>query len=115
MAVKPTTFNQYLATLPADQAKAVKKVRKAVLAGAPGRPEKIAYGLPAVVLDGQPNLHYGAWKEHIGVYPVLATMVPAKLAKKIEPYRTSKGTLTFKYADGVPYDLIEEIARELSS
>lgn len=114
MANKPTSIDEYLAALPDDQSKVLKKVRKAVRAGVPGADEKIAYGLPAVVLEGQPNLHYGAWKEHVGVYPVLAGSLPAKLAERVEPYRASKGTLKFKYADGIPYDLIEEIARGLS-
>lgn len=114
MADKPTTVDEYFAALPSDQAKELKKVRKVIRAAIPGATERIAYGMPCVVLEGQPNLHFAAWKDHVGIYPVLAGSLPKTVATRAEKYRTSKGTLTFKYEDGIPYDLIGEIAGALS-
>lgn len=67
--------------------------------------------MPAVILDRPPNLHFAAWKKHIGLYPVHG--LSAGLEKKVSGYRKTKDMLGFDYADGMPLDLIEEVAREL--
>lgn len=115
MADKPTTVEQYFAALLPEQSAELEQVRAAIHRGIPGATERIAYGMPCVELSGQPNLHFAAWNDHIGVYPVLAGSLPEELSSRVEPYRKSKGTLSFPYEQGVPLDLIEEIARALQS
>lgn len=110
---KPTTIDEYIGGLPDDQAAIIREVRAAVLRGAPEAEEKISYSMPSIVIPGRANLFYAAWKDHVGIYPV--TDISDELATRIEPYHESKGTLKFKYADGIPYDLIERIARERTS
>jgi hypothetical protein len=49
---KPTTIDEYLATLSDDKRAALERLRKIILAAAPGAEEGISYQLPAFRLDG---------------------------------------------------------------
>lgn len=48
------TTDDYLKFLPADQAKALEKLRKQIIAAAPGCEEYFGYGLPGFKLHGIP-------------------------------------------------------------
>ena len=54
---KVTNTSDYFAALPADQRAALEKIRKQILAIAPGAEEHLSYGLPAFKLNGHPLLH----------------------------------------------------------
>jgi uncharacterized protein YdhG (YjbR/CyaY superfamily) len=111
MSTKPKTVPEYIAGLPPEQAKVIKKVRAAIRRAVPGAEEKTSYGMAAVVVDGRYTFYYGAWAKHIGMYPISG--LSAKLEKKVAPYRKTENTLNFKYVDGVPFDLIEEVAEAM--
>src|SRR4051794_16436721 len=110
---KPNTIEAYLDALPDEVRPIVEQVGAAIRAGLPGHEERFRYDMPAVMLDDRHALHYAGWKQHIGLYPV--SPLPAKLETEVSPYRTKKDSVTFKYKDGVPYDLIERIAAALGS
>lgn len=112
MSTKPNSVEEYFATLPPEQAADLQKVRDAIHRGIPDAKERISYSIPAVILEHRDNLHFAAWKKHIGVYPV--QNLSKALEKKVEPYRKTENMLEFKYADGMPVDLIEEVARAMA-
>ncbi len=103
---------EYIDALPPEQAKVVKKVRTAVRKAVAKPDERIAYQMPSIKLDNGYRLYYGAWKKHLGMYPI--NRLPAKLDKKVAPYRATKDTLHFKWGEPVPYELITEIAEAMS-
>lgn len=112
MAEKPTTIPEYIATLPPEQARVIKKVRTAVRDAVDRPDEKISYSIPSLRLPNGYRVYYAAWKKHVGMYPI--NRLPAKLEKQVAPYRATKDTLHFKWDQEIPYDLITEIAREKS-
>lgn len=112
MSSKPETVDEYFATLPPEQAAELQTVRDAIHRGIPDATERISYSIPAVILEHRENLHFAAWKKHIGVYPV--QNLSKKLEKKVEPYRKTENMLEFKYADAMPVELVEEVAREMA-
>jgi uncharacterized protein YdhG (YjbR/CyaY superfamily) len=72
--------------------------------------------MPAVTVDGRYLLYYGAWKNHLGLYPVPALNAVDGLAPELEaavtPYRSGRSTLKFRYDRPTPFDLITRLAKD---
>jgi uncharacterized protein YdhG (YjbR/CyaY superfamily) len=107
---KTTTVAEYIAKAPPVARRALKQLRAAIKAAAPGITERISYRVPTFELDGRYLLYIAAFKEHVGVYPVTSGML-ARYGKAIAPYRAGKGTLRFPLNAPVPTDLVAKLAK----
>lgn len=109
MQAKATSATAYLAALPADQRKALEKLRRDVLAAAPDAEECITYGMPGFRL-GKPLVAYAAAAGHCSLYPMSGAIVAAH-AKLLAGYDTSKGTIRFPASKPLPASLVRTIVR----
>jgi uncharacterized protein YdhG (YjbR/CyaY superfamily) len=101
----------YLAALPADTRRHVRKLREAIRAEAPGAVESFGYGMPAFRLDGRPFVWYAAWKRHSSFYP-LSKVTTRTLAAELEGYEISgKGTIRFRLDEPLPTALVRRIVK----
>jgi len=107
---KTTMVSDYIAKAPPIARKALKQLRSAIKAAAPGITERISYRIPTFELDGRYLLYIAAFKAHVSVYPVTAGMV-ARYAKAIAPYRAGKGTLRFSLEAPIPISLVAKLAK----
>lgn len=107
MNPKVTNTDDYLATLPADQGAALQKLRKQILAAAPGCEEYFGYGLPGFKLHGRPLLYMGAAKNHCALYG----MVPKGFEEALEGYTCSKGTIQFSPKKPIPAAVVKAIVK----
>ena len=110
MAGKPQNIDDYLATLSEDKRAALEKLRKTIKAVAPKAEECISYSLPAFRLDGRLLVGFGATASHCAFYPMSSTTV-ATLAKDLEAYDTSKGTIRFQPDEPLPDALVRKVVR----
>ena len=107
---RTTNVTDYIAKAPPAARRALKQLRTAIKAAAPGITERISYRIPMFALDDHYLLYIAAFKEHVSVYPVTSGMV-AKYGKVIAPYRAGKATLRFPLDARIPIGLVAKLAK----
>ncbi|MBO9534182.1 MAG: DUF1801 domain-containing protein [Solirubrobacteraceae bacterium] len=113
MPTKPTTIDEYFAAATPEVRAVLDDVRAVLLQAVPDAEEKYRYDMPAIMFGDRYGLHYAGWKQHLGLYPV--GELPADLEAEAAPFRAKKDSVNFKYAQGIPLDLIGRIAAALAA
>jgi len=107
----PAPVQTYLSGLAEGLRAQVLKLRAAIRSAAPEAGEGFGYGMPAFELDGKNFLWYGAWKNHISLYP-LSQATGRALAAELAGYDTSgKGTIRFRSDEDLPTSLVVRLVR----
>lgn len=106
-ARKPASTEAYLGSLPAQQRVALEKLRKQILAAAPGIEEHFGYGLPGFRYNGHPMLYIGAAKSHCALYG----SVPTGFKEQLRDFKTSTGAIQFTPDKPLPAALVKEIVK----
>jgi uncharacterized protein YdhG (YjbR/CyaY superfamily) len=101
------TVDEYVASLPDDVQPVLERLRASIRSVVPDVAEIISYAMPTFTLDGLPLVHLAAWKKHVGLYPL--PPLDGDLAREVEPYRGAKDAMQLKYAQPIPYDLVERV------
>lgn len=109
MKAKATTIDEYLAPLSPDQRAALQKLRKTILAAAPGSTECISYGIPAFRHRDRVLMHIGAAAKHCAIYPGAGPI--AALEAELKGYSISKGTLRFLPGEPLPAALVRKLVK----
>jgi uncharacterized protein YdhG (YjbR/CyaY superfamily) len=107
MAEPALTVEDYVAALPDHVRPVMDGLRRSIRAVVPGIGETISYKMPTFMLDGLPLLHLAAWKKHVGLYPL--PPMDDDLSNAVAPYRAAKDAMRLKYAEPIPYDLVERV------
>lgn len=103
---KPTSIDEYIATLTADQAKAVQSIRETIRRTLPDATETISYGMPTFDLNGHHLVYYSAWKSHIGMYPLYTD--GGDLKELFGPYNKVNNSFHLPYDDPRLLEVVEK-------
>jgi len=103
-----TTIDQYIAMFPEDVQAVLQQIRATIRAAAPDAVEKISYQMPTFAQNGN-LVHFGAFKSHIGFYPVPTGIDAFK--DELAVYKQGKGSVQFPLDQPMPLDLITRIVR----
>lgn len=104
----PATIDEYIAGFPKDVQQILQKIRMTIHEAAPEAQEKISYQMPTFYLKGN-LVHFAAFKEHIGFYPVPTGI--EKFKKELSVYKQGKGSVQFPLDQPMPYALITKIVK----
>lgn len=108
---RPASVAEYVAALPPESARVVKKVLALARKHVAGSNELISYGIPALS-RGRVYMYCAAFKSHIGIYPPVKG--DARLIERLKPYANPKGNLRFPLDEPIPYTLIARVAKALA-
>ncbi len=86
-------------------------IRRLIAESVPGVQESIRYQMPVFMIGDIYLVYVGAWKNHIGLYPI--PELPIDLETDIGPYRTKTDTVRFLYEHPTPFALIQQLIEAL--
>lgn len=101
---------RYMALQPAKHRAALRKIRAIIRATAPTAVEHFSYGIPGFRLNQRPLVWYAAFKQHVSLYPVTASIKRA-LAGALDGYQTSTGTIRLPLDEPMPVTVIKKIVK----
>jgi len=102
------SIDEYIKTFPKEVRKILQELRTRIRTVAPDAGEKISYGIPTFVLNGN-LVHFAAYDKHIGFYPTSSSIRAFK--KELSGYKTAKGTVQFPIDKPLPLVLIKKIVK----
>jgi uncharacterized protein YdhG (YjbR/CyaY superfamily) len=106
---KLAEVDRYIAGFPPDAAFILERLRETVHKAAPGATEDFKYDMPVFRLGESYIFYMGAWKKHVGLYPIYPQ--PAELEARLAPLRSGKDTVKLVYDKPVPYDLVTSLVK----
>jgi uncharacterized protein YdhG (YjbR/CyaY superfamily) len=98
------TIEEYIESRPSSVRPLLESIRETIRATAPDAVETISYQMPCFKWKGKSLIHFGAWKRHIGIYPIPSGT--AEFETRIEPYVKGKGTVQFSLRTPIPLDIV---------
>ena len=110
MKAQARTIGKYLDEVPADKRAALGKLRREILAAAPGAEECISYGVPSFRFDGKLLVGFGVTAHYCSFYPMSSYLV-ASLKKELAAYDIRKGTIHFHQERPLPAALVRKIVK----
>ncbi|MEJ7739844.1 MAG: DUF1801 domain-containing protein [Chitinophagaceae bacterium] len=108
LTTKPAGIDEYIAGFPEDIQKMLKQIRATIRKAAPHAEETIKYAMPTFTLNGN-LVHFAAYKNHIGFYPVPTGIEAFK--KELSIYKGAKGSVQFPLDKPMPLNLIAKIVK----
>lgn len=107
---KPTTIDEYLATVPEEQRPVLIKLRQLIHKIVPKAEEYISYGLAAFRLNGRPLVAFGGWANHCAFYPMSGRTLVA-FGDELEGFSLSKGTIRFTRDNPLPAAIVRKLVK----
>ena len=101
-----STVEEYIAGYDGEVKARMEKLRALIRSCSPDITEKIAWGMPTFVLNGN-LVHFAAGKRHIGFYPGASGV--EEFTRRSSEFKHSKGAVQLPNDSPMPYDLIREV------
>ena len=104
---KVETVEEYLGELPLVQKEEFERIKTVVMSCIPEAKLGISYGMPAFKYKDKPLLYFGAFTNHMSIFPT-ATPIE-ELKDKLSKWEISKGTLKYSPQKLIPAEIIVEL------
>lgn len=112
-SAKPTTVDEYVASVPKAARPKFDELRQLVKSALPNAKEVFSYGIVGYKIDDKrARVYISGWKDHLAIYPVPRGK---DLETKLAPYQKGKGTLWFNLDQPLPKALIKTVVEALVS
>lgn len=96
----------YITSFPSEIQERLLKIRSIFFEEVPDAQEDIRYQMPTLIWHGN-LIHYAAFKNHIGIYPL--PCVIEQIKDDIKNLKTGKGSIQLSHSEPLPLELIQKI------
>ncbi|MDQ2751740.1 MAG: DUF1801 domain-containing protein [Bacteroidota bacterium] len=103
----PSNIDAYIQQFPSEVQTILQQIRTTVQQTLPGLKETIKYGIPTFVFEEKNVIHFGAFTNHIGFYPMPAGI--EEFEEELSHYKRAKGSVQFPLNEPMPLDLIRRM------
>lgn len=100
-------IDDLLAPLEPTQRRELERIRGIVKQLCHDAEEVKTYGMPGFKYKGKYLLSFGAFKDHLSIFPGAEPI--ESLKEKLKAYEGSKGTIQFTLEEPIPDELVKEI------
>ena len=104
---KVETYEEYSLDFPEETQLILENLKNFIQNLLPESTLCINYGIPTFKIKGKNVIHFGGFKNHIGLYPGAEAV--EVFAERLKDFKTSKGAIQFPLKEELPFDLIKEI------
>ncbi len=108
---KAETVDQYIAAFPANIQAILTEIRETIRKAVPDAEEVISYSIPAYKYHGGWVLYFSVYTNHFSLSCPPPFTVFDVFKEELAPYKQSKSAIQFPLKDGVPVQLITNIAK----
>lgn len=102
-----STIDEYLKNVTPSQKAEFERIRKIVYELVPDAEEVISYGIPTFKYKGKYVFYFGAFKNHMSVFP--GSALAGSVKEKLEGYKIAKGTIQYTEDKLLPETIIKEL------
>lgn len=106
-----TTIKEYLDAITPEQRSEYERIKAIVYEVTPDAEETISYGMPTFKYKGKPLLYFGAFKNHMSVFPTPEPVLKLQAEGKLTNLKVSKGTVQFANNSQLPKEIIQEMIK----
>jgi len=85
-------------------------IRTAIRSAVPDATETISYQMPAFRHLGRVLVSYGAFKDHVSLFPMSMAVIRAH-ERELGTRHTGKGTIQFDLRERIPATLVKKLVR----
>jgi uncharacterized protein YdhG (YjbR/CyaY superfamily) len=110
MVRKPTTIDEYLATLSGEKRTALDKLRKTIRSIIPKAEECVSYGIPAFRLDGAVVAGFCATVKGCSYFPFSGSTLRT-LSSELGGFDMTKSALHFRPQEPLPAALVRKLVK----
>jgi uncharacterized protein YdhG (YjbR/CyaY superfamily) len=108
--MKAESVDEYLAQLSESQRTEIQRLMRITKELAPNSEIMISYGMPTFKHKGKPLVYFGAFKDHMSVFPASSRVINS-LSKELKEFKMSKGTVQFTLTKPLPADVFNQIVQ----
>ena len=103
------TVDEYFITATESQVTEYKRVKSIVKNIVPEIEETISYGIPTFKYKGKYVLYFGAFKDHVSLFP--GSQLIEEIKDKLTNFKVSKGTIQYSEKEPVPETIIRQLVQ----
>ncbi len=103
-----SVIDDYLKNVAEPQKAELERVRQIIKQTVPEAEEVISYAMPGFKYKSKYLITFAAFKDHMSLFPGAEAI--ATLGKKLDGYKTSKGTVQFTLEKPLPEAVVKELA-----